>query len=289
MYLFATLARILIGLYVFMLLLRMFVTSRDAYFNSFLSGIYRATDPVMIPVHKTFRRGPVDMAGVDYLVLIPVAVLVLISGIVTGLLAGGDIAGGIVDSLVRMVDAVFLIYVVLIMVFSVFYKHARYPNNPFIRTGFKIMEPVYVLIGKYLKPLKRSPGLAAFAIGLLLHIIFGVLMFSITVRGVPYFQEHPGTLALLALRHSLAGLLSLARFFSWVIIIGALMSWLNPDPRNPIVQLIRLMSEPINRPFRKIIPNIGGIDISPIFSILVLQLVAQTGARLLANMIVIPV
>lgn len=57
----------------------------------------------------------------------------------------------------------------------------------------------------------------------------------------------------------------------WLIIIRALLSWVNPDPYNPIVQFLYKVTEPILAPFRRIIPvyNIG-IDLSPIFALIVI-------------------
>ncbi len=57
----------------------------------------------------------------------------------------------------------------------------------------------------------------------------------------------------------------------WLIIIRALVSWVNPDPYNPIVQFLYRTTEPFLIPFRWIIPTRKiGIDLSPIFAILVL-------------------
>ena len=58
----------------------------------------------------------------------------------------------------------------------------------------------------------------------------------------------------------------------WLVIIAALVSWVRPDPRNPIVQFLYRMTEPILRPFRKILPpqRTGGIDFSPILLILLI-------------------
>lgn len=57
----------------------------------------------------------------------------------------------------------------------------------------------------------------------------------------------------------------------WLIIVRALISWVNPDPFNPIVQFLYKTTEPFLIPFKRIFPiyNIG-IDISPIFAILAL-------------------
>jgi len=61
---------------------------------------------------------------------------------------------------------------------------------------------------------------------------------------------------------------------TWIIIIRALISWVNPDPYNVIVQILHRVTEPILAPLRKIIPvHNMGIDISPIIAILFLWFV----------------
>ena len=60
--------------------------------------------------------------------------------------------------------------------------------------------------------------------------------------------------------------------YIWVIIIAALISWVRPDPNNPIVQILYKLTEPVYAFIRKYIPTtIGGIDLSPIIVILGLQ------------------
>ena len=56
---------------------------------------------------------------------------------------------------------------------------------------------------------------------------------------------------------------------NWLIIIRALLSWVNPDPYNVIVQFIYKVTEPLLAPFRRLIPAYSiGIDLSPIFALL---------------------
>ncbi len=58
--------------------------------------------------------------------------------------------------------------------------------------------------------------------------------------------------------------------YMWVIIIRALISWVNPDPYNPIVQILTKMTEPVLAPIRKLVPPYKvGIDFSPLIAILV--------------------
>ena len=55
----------------------------------------------------------------------------------------------------------------------------------------------------------------------------------------------------------------------WLIIIRALLSWVNPDPYNPIVRFIERTTEPVLAPFRQLIPSYKiGIDLSPVIAIL---------------------
>src|SRR3990167_5929139 len=53
----------------------------------------------------------------------------------------------------------------------------------------------------------------------------------------------------------------------WLILIGALISWVNPDPFNPLVQFLMRTTEPILEPIRRLLPPMG-IDISPIIAFL---------------------
>lgn len=56
---------------------------------------------------------------------------------------------------------------------------------------------------------------------------------------------------------------------NWLIIIRALLSWVNPDPYNPIVQFLYKITEPMLAPFRRLFPiSTIGLDISPIFALL---------------------
>jgi YggT family protein len=54
----------------------------------------------------------------------------------------------------------------------------------------------------------------------------------------------------------------------WIIIIRALISWVNPDPYNPIVRFLYQATEPVLYPIRRRMPFMGGIDLSPIVVLL---------------------
>ena len=64
--------------------------------------------------------------------------------------------------------------------------------------------------------------------------------------------------------------------YTWVVIIAALISWVSPDPYNPIVRFLHAVTEPVFRPIRRIIGfRLGPIDVSPLIVILVIMFIQR--------------
>lgn len=62
--------------------------------------------------------------------------------------------------------------------------------------------------------------------------------------------------------------------YIWVVIIAALITWVRPDPYNPIVQTLFRLTEPVYAFIRRYIPTvIGGIDLAPLIVIIALQFI----------------
>ena len=62
--------------------------------------------------------------------------------------------------------------------------------------------------------------------------------------------------------------------YTWIIIISAVLSWVNPDPYNPIVRALRTMTEPVFYRVRKWLPFTysSGMDFSPVVVLLSIEL-----------------
>lgn len=72
-------------------------------------------------------------------------------------------------------------------------------------------------------------------------------------------------------------LFTLINIYMWAIIVSALLSWVNPDPHNPLVQFLRRITEPVLRPLRALVPpHKIGIDLSPLIAVLLIQFVVYT-------------
>lgn len=83
---------------------------------------------------------------------------------------------------------------------------------------------------------------------------------------------------LFAIARVLDTLLSL---YFWVVIIAALLSWVRPDPYNPIVRTLSSLTEPVLYRIRKHLPftYISGLDLSPIVVLIVIQLIQSIVVR----------
>jgi len=67
-------------------------------------------------------------------------------------------------------------------------------------------------------------------------------------------------------------ILIVLNLYMWVVIIAALITWVQPNPYNPIVRFLSNVTEPVYRVIRRYIPTtFGGFDIAPILLILALQ------------------
>ncbi len=80
-------------------------------------------------------------------------------------------------------------------------------------------------------------------------------------------------------------IISVVSLYKWVVIIGALLSWVQPDPYNPIVQMIDRITSPAYRLIRKFIPTVfGGLDLSPIIVIFALVFIETFLTKLFSGM-----
>lgn len=67
---------------------------------------------------------------------------------------------------------------------------------------------------------------------------------------------------------------SLMTVYIWIVIIGALLTWVRPDPYNPIVQIIYRLTEPAYRLVRRVMPTVfNGLDLAPLIIIILLQVI----------------
>ena len=125
------------------------------------------------------------------------------------------------------------------------------------------------------RPLHRLiPGLAGLDLAsLILAIVVQLLLMALTLLLMGYGADILG-LAGQLLIWSIIGVTSLfIKVFFFALIVSVILSWVAPGSYNPGAQLVNQLCEPVLAPFRKLIPNLGGLDISPIFAFIALNLI----------------
>jgi YggT family protein len=90
-----------------------------------------------------------------------------------------------------------------------------------------------------------------------------------------------------AFLNTLDGLIStIIKLLEFVIVVRVVLSWFNADPYNSLVQIIYRISDPMLKPFQKLVPpwRLGGLDISPIFAFFCLEFLRQVISGLLGQL-----
>ena len=149
--------------------------------------------------------------------------------------------------------------------------------NPISQGVVRLTSPVLV-------PLRRIiPGVAGLdTASLVLVLVINIMSVSISsaLHGFNPFSNLGIILAYSAFK-IIAGFMNI---FVFCMFLGIILSWVAPMTRHPAALLSYQIAEPMMAPFRKIIPPMGGIDISPIFVLLALNIVIRLLAAIAASM-----
>lgn len=168
------------------------------------------------------------------------------------------------QSATLIINTLFSIYILAVMLrFILQWARADF-YNPLSQLLVKITNPP-------LKPLRRLiPGWGGVDFA---SIVLMVVLKAIELSLIMLISGFSAGIGLLILT-SVSELVSLAiMLFIGMIIVSVILSWIGPGAQNPMVSLLYQVTEPVLRPFRRIIPPIGGLDLSPIFAIVALQIV----------------
>lgn len=253
------LIKAMIDFLIVLLLVRLLIRPVEVNFNQIYSLIYRISDYVLKPVksivHSDFKS-----------VLLSVLGLVLIRGLIYIGMGRFTLLTGIGLSFLNLFQLMFQFYMV---VWFIIILTGDRTNTPVISVLQRAFLPLGSLSSKLNIP-RKSFSIFSFVFLLVTYSLLSFILYSVIARG-------PFSASFNFLSSVVEGLILIIDlfpgFFSVIIIVGALLSWVSPDPYNPVVQTIYGISEPLLMPFRKIIPNLGGLDISPIAALLCFQII----------------
>lgn len=161
-----------------------------------------------------------------------------------------------------LVETVFHLYLVALMLRVLLEAIGADYYNPICQALITVTDPLVRPLSRILPPIGRI-SLAGI---LLLFIIQAV---SLVVVGlISGWPLNPLVIALLAVLRLIRMLLVL---YLVLIIAGVIISWIGQGFRHPIVPLILQLSEPVLAPIRRVLPTLGGLDLSPLVALIVIQ------------------
>ncbi|MCR4508261.1 YggT family protein [Pseudomonas sp. 32.2.56] len=134
-----------------------------------------------------------------------------------------------------------------------------------------------------LKPLRKMiPSIAGLDLAsLVLAIVVQLVLMALTLMLLGYGVDNP----LQLLVWSIIGVTALfLKVFFFALIISVILSWVAQGSHNPTAMLINQICEPLLAPIRRILPSMGGLDLSPIVAFLILNLIDMLVIRNLAVM-----
>jgi YggT family protein len=172
--------------------------------------------------------------------------------------------GYLTNPLAFLVDTLFSLYIMAVMLrFLLQWSRADF-YNPLVQFLVRVTQPP-------LQPLRRlipswgGVDIAAIVLMVILQMIAISLLMSIA--GVTPRIDY------LLLRTPAELISLLLNVYLIAIVVRAILSWVSPTDYNPATTVLLSLTEPVIRPFRAILPDMGGIDLSPLAAILALQVV----------------
>ncbi|WP_207267608.1 YggT family protein [Pseudomonas sp. GW101-3H06] len=170
---------------------------------------------------------------------------------------------GLNDAAIFVIQTLGSLYLLIVLLRFILQLVRANFYNPLCQFAVKATQPL-------LKPLRRViPSMFGLDMSsLVLALLVQMALFAVILL----LRGYDIDLLLLA-PWALIGIFALfLKILFWAMIISVILSWVAPGSHNPGAELVQQISEPVLAPFRRIIPNLGGLDISPIFAFIALQL-----------------
>jgi YggT family protein len=176
----------------------------------------------------------------------------------------------VTNPVIFLIDTLFSLYILAVVLrFLLQWTGAEY-NNPISQFLVKITHPPLKFLRRYIPSIGRiDTSSVVFALLLQMAADYSILLLkSISVTF--------GALAVLSFTQLVSLLINI---FIFAVLARAILSWISPGAYNPATSILHSLTEPLLNASRRIIPDLGGLDLSPLIALLALQL---------AKMVVLP-
>lgn len=166
-----------------------------------------------------------------------------------------------------LIEVIFDIYIIMLILRLIMQKVGASYHNP-------VSQLIIRLTNALVLPLQRIiPGFKGFDFAIILLVFILEIIQMILLMWLR-FDVVPGFGGTIIVAIGMIGRKVMNLYF-WAIIIWALMSWAVSLQRSPAAEIVYLITEPVMRRARRIIPTIAGFDLTPIPVLIVLQLLSM--------------
>ncbi len=191
-------------------------------------------------------------------------------------------SGYLLSPLMLIINTLFDLYILLVLLRFLLQMLRADFYNPISQFIVRVTTPPLRVLRRFI-PSIRGQDTAAIVLCLLLIFAKFMILRALEVKAV-----HIGGVVAPIIGVSYGGLLVFCiadlialtfTVFLVAVIIVVILSWIAPGSNNPVIGLVHRLAEPVLRPLRRVIPPVGGLDLSPLFATLIL---------LVGKMLVIP-
>ncbi|MDH5352881.1 MAG: YggT family protein [Gammaproteobacteria bacterium] len=186
--------------------------------------------------------------------------------------------------LMLIINTLFDLYIFLVLLRFLLQAFRSDFYNPVSQFIVKATTPPLRILRRFI-PSISGQDTAAIVLCLTLIYLKFILLRALDIPGVPIgnISAPIGSVSYVGLViYAIADLISLIlTIFLIAIIIQVILSWINPGQYNPVIGLVHSIARPALRPFQKLIPPLGGLDLTPLF--------ASLGIMVLKMLIIPPI
>ena len=187
-------------------------------------------------------------------------------------------SGYLTNPLVFVIYTIFSLYILAVMLRFLLQLCRANFRNPVAEALVKITNPP-------LKPLRRFiPGVGGVDVASVVLLLL-LQIAAIAVIGVIKGSSLNPIVVLLSAAFELIGLV--ISIYLYGILIQVVLSWVAPNNYNPVLGMLNSLTEPILGPARRLIPPLGGLDLSPLVAMVGLQVIKMLIDPLLPKLIAI--
>lgn len=166
---------------------------------------------------------------------------------------------------VFLIQTVFGFYILAVMLRFLLQCVRADFYNPLVQFLVRITNPLLLPLRRFV-PGYRGLDLASVVLAFALQLLEVLLVTALFGRSLDI-----GGVLLVTVMELLKLLINI---YLWGVIIQAVLSWINPDPRHPAARVLAQLTAPLLRPAHRLLPPVSGVDLSPVLVVVALIFVS---------------